>query len=67
MPGFMNARRIDEDYLPGLGAVDTLDPMPRCLRFIRDSGDLLADDAIEKRGFSGIRSAYKRGVTAVKC
>jgi hypothetical protein len=43
----MHARRIDENYLAGVGAVDALDSMPRRLRLVRDGRDLLAYDAIE--------------------
>lgn len=57
MPWFVHARGVDENYLPGVAGMNALDPMPSGLRFVRDSRDLLADDAVEKCRFSGVRPA----------
>jgi hypothetical protein len=40
--------------------------MPGRLRFVRNSRDLFADEPIEQRRFSGIRTAYQCDVTAAK-
>jgi hypothetical protein len=53
----VNAWGIDENDLPGIAAVNALDAMTCGLRFVRDRRDLLADDAVKKRGFSGVRPA----------
>src|SRR5690349_3527078 len=61
----MDAGRVDEDDLPcGCRVVlRAEDPRPRRLRLVGDDGDLLADDAIEQRGFAGIGPADDRDVS----
>src|SRR5262249_14251648 len=54
---FMQSWRIDEDDLPLFIRHDSLDAVASRLRFRRDDGDFLADEAIEQGGFSGIRAS----------
>lgn len=63
--GLMNAGRIDENDLAFRQRDNALYLMPRGLRFVRDGGDLFADQPIQKGRFAGIRPADKRDVTAV--
>ena len=49
------ARRVEEDHLHVVGGVDADDAVACRLRLGADDAELFADDAIEERGFSGVR------------
>ena len=66
MPGLMHARRVDEHDLAAGTVNDALYAVPRSLRFVGNSRDLFADEAIQKRGFSGIWPADERDIAASK-
>ena len=55
--GFVKARCIDEDDLAFGRIDDALNAVAGGLRLGGDDGDFLADEAIEQRGFSGVRAA----------
>ncbi len=53
----MEARRVDENELRVPFRHDAADAVARGLRFIRDDGDLLPDEAVDQRGFADVRAA----------
>ena len=66
MTGLVNSGRIDKHDLTVIGSEHALNAMSGRLRLVRDGGDLLTDNAIKQRGFSRVRTADQRGVTAVE-
>src|SRR6185369_15482480 len=55
--GVVKAGRVDENDLTFGSGNDALDAVAGGLRLGGDDGDFLADEAVEERGFAGVRAA----------
>ena len=66
MTWFVNARRVNENYLSVFHCYDALNFMARRLRFVGNSRDLFADKTIQQCGLSGIWTADKACIAAAK-
>jgi hypothetical protein len=53
----VDARRIQKDRLPLFVGADAQDAVPGSLGLVRDNGNLLPDDLVEKSGFAYVRSS----------
>ena len=53
----MHAGRIDKNDLSFRAGYNSLNAIAGGLRFGSDDGDFLADQAIDQRGFSGVRAS----------
>jgi hypothetical protein len=62
----VNAGRVDKDDLAVITSNDALDSMPCSLRLVGNGSDLLADQPIQKRGFTGIWTADQGDVAAAE-